>query len=120
LTYFFSTSASIESWKFLGVVAEEKLILFKSITALSNLSVYIKIVDVLAVPDPPTRRVFLRPGSILFGLLITGNYEILSIMYSVLVESEVGMRSYENWILFGGTHFSADQIYQLFVVQSKQ
>jgi hypothetical protein len=30
-------------------------------------------------------------------------------MNSALVESEVGIKSCENWILFGGTHASASQ-----------
>jgi hypothetical protein len=73
-----------------------------------------RIVEVLAVPGPPTRSVFLWPGSDLLSLLITGRLAILSIMYSALVESDVGISSCENWILFGGTHSSASHIFHPF------
>jgi hypothetical protein len=55
-----------------------------------------RIVDVLAVPGPPTRSVFYCPGSPLLTLLQTGRVEILSMMNSALVESDVGIKSYEN------------------------
>jgi hypothetical protein len=93
LTYFFSTSASIDSWKLNGVVALEKLILFTSITSESNLPVYIMQTEVLAVPGDPTRSVLRCPGSYLFKDLITGRDAILPIMNSVLVDSPVGIRS---------------------------
>jgi len=86
--------------------------------ALSNLLVYIRIVDVLAVPEPPTSNVFCCPGSFLFTLLQTGRVEIFSIMNSALVESDVGIKSYENWILFGGTQDSASQSFHWFALMS--
>jgi hypothetical protein len=44
------------SWNCLGKVAEEKLILLKSILSLSNYSANIKIEEVLAEPATPKRR----------------------------------------------------------------
>jgi hypothetical protein len=48
----------MESWKLIGWVAEEKLILFYSIWSELNLDMYIMTTEVLAVPGDPTRRVF--------------------------------------------------------------
>jgi hypothetical protein len=90
-TYFFSTSASIDSWKLNGVVALEKLILLKSIASESNLEQYMRHTEVLAVPGDPTRRVLRCPGSDLLACLITGREAILAMMYSVLVDSPVGI-----------------------------
>jgi len=57
LTYFFSTSASIDSWKLNGEVALEKLILLKSIYSGSNFEQYMRHTEVFAVPGDPTRSV---------------------------------------------------------------
>lgn len=92
-TYFFSTSASIDSWKLNGVVALEKLILLYSISSELNLPVYIRQTDVLAVPGDPTRSVLRWPGSFLLACLITGRLAIFYIINSVRVDSPVGMRS---------------------------
>lgn len=65
--------------------------------------------EVLAVPGPPTRRVLLWDGSFLFSDLMTGSLAIFEMIYSALVESAVGIRSWEKAILFGGAHASALQ-----------
>jgi hypothetical protein len=83
----------MESWKLMGCVADEKLILFISIWSLLNFEQYIMITEVLAVPGEPTRRVFWWPGSFLMVDLIRGRFAILLIMYSALVESPVGIKS---------------------------
>ena len=82
-----------------------------NIFSVSNLEQNIKTTEVLAVPGPPTSRVFIWPGSFLALFLMTGKLAILVMMYSALVESEVGMRSWEKTILFGGVHDSASQIF---------
>lgn len=55
-----------------------------------------RIVDVLAVPGPPTKSVFCWPGSPLLTFLQTGRLAIFSMMNSALVESDVGIKSCEN------------------------
>jgi len=40
---------------------------------------------------------------------MTGSLAILEMIYSALVESAVGIRSWEKAILFGGAHASALQ-----------
>jgi len=60
---------------------------------LSNLEVYMRITDVLAVPAPPTRRVDNYPFSFLFSDLMAGRPAIFLMMNSALVESIVGIRS---------------------------
>jgi len=49
-----SHSISTLVWKVNGFVADEKFILLNNITSLLNLSEYIRIPEVLAVPDTPT------------------------------------------------------------------
>jgi hypothetical protein len=100
------------------VVADEKLILFRSILSVSNLEQYIRITDVLAVPGPPTRRVLRCPPSFLIEFLIIGRVEIFEMIYSALVESAVGISSWENTILFGGVHDSASQSFHCLVFSS--
>lgn len=81
----------MDSWKLNGVVALEKLILLKSMFSELNLRVYIRTPEVFAVPGPPTSSAFKCPGSFLRSCLITGRSAILSMMYSALVESPVGI-----------------------------
>ena len=120
LTCFFSSSPSMDSQKFPGVVALEKFILLNSICSESNFIVYIRITEVLAVPGPPTKRELLWHNSFLFLALHSGRPLILVIIYSALVESPVGIKSYENMILFGICHSAASHIFHCFVVSSTQ
>jgi hypothetical protein len=66
--------------------------------------VYIRITDVFAVPGPPTNSELLWHNSFLFLALHSGRPPIFDIIYSALVESPVGIKSYEKRILLGGTH----------------
>ena len=70
------------------------------------------IIEVLAVPGPPTKSVFLCEGSFLSLDLIRGRLAIFSIMYCVLVDSTVGISNYENVIFLGGSHLSDFHNYQ--------
>ena len=81
-----STYPSIASWNIFGEVAEEKLICLKSILLLNFLE-YIRTIDVLAVPGPPTSKTDLEQT------LERGSPATFWIIYSARVESIVGIRS---------------------------
>ena len=74
----------------IGAVAEEKFILLKSITSLLNLSEYIKILDVFAVPDTPINI------TALLQIFVFGYLRIASSKIFALNESKVGIKVCEN------------------------
>jgi hypothetical protein len=74
----------------MGRVAELKFILLKSITSLLNFSEYIRILEVLAVPDTPiniTARL---------QILDLGCFKMASNRMLALKESRVGIKVCEN------------------------
>jgi len=77
----------------IGSVADEKLIRLKDISTGLNCLEYIIIIEVLAVPEPPTSSVLRRPFSFLSLLFSMGRLPIDFMMKSVRVESIVGISS---------------------------
>jgi hypothetical protein len=62
---------------------------------------YIKIVEVFAVPGPPIIRVEVIPFSFLASERFSGRLAIFLRIYSPLVESIVGMSSWEKLSFLG-------------------
>jgi len=81
-----SHSISTLVWKVIGKVAEEKFIRLKSITSRLNFSEYIRIEDVLAVPETPTNITALLQIFVLFCL------SMQSKIILALNESNVGIK----------------------------
>jgi len=74
----------------MGLVADEKFIRLNNITSLLNFSEYIKIPEVLAVPETPTNI------TALLQMLDLGYFKMASSRILALKESKVGMRVWEN------------------------
>ena len=71
-------------------MADEKLILLKSILSLLNFWAYMRTDDVLAVPLPPTR------STALLQMAVLGYIMMKFMSNSALIESMVGISSWEN------------------------
>ena len=86
---------SIDAWNNPGDVADEKLILLKSWTVISNFWDHINTDDVLAVPEPPIKRTPFCTKAVdeWIGL---GWLRIVFVKNSTLKESSVGSKSWEN------------------------
>jgi len=80
-----SHSTSTLVWKLLGEVADDIFIRLKSMISCLNVSLYISTEDVLAVPEPPIKRIALLQR-VLLGWL-----RIKSISNLALNESTVGI-----------------------------
>lgn len=80
-------------WNCSGSVALEKLIRLDDWVAGSSFIRYIRIVEVLAVPGPPTIKLEVMLFSLRESFFFSGRRAILVMMNSLLVESIVGIRS---------------------------
>ena len=72
------------------MVADEKFMRLKSIISRLNFSLYIRIEEVLAVPDTPTYI------TALLQMLVLGCFRMQSSKMLALKESKVGIKVYEN------------------------
>jgi len=85
-----SHSISTLVWKVRGLVADEKFIRLKSMTSRLNFSEYMRMEEVLAVPDTPTYM------TALLQILVLGYFRMQSSKMLALKESKVGIRVWEN------------------------